>query len=372
MKRLLLLILGTIYSICTYAQYSLKVGYCEFLELDPPKGIVISASWSHDSGLRLEDSSEVGAIVEVTHYFSGAAYVNVSYSYEYLGTYDNNYHIGRGSKTYRITCIGGTASISEDNIELNVGQTRSLQYSRSDEYGTPTWKSSNEDVVTINKYGTLKAISPGVATITFDPIIAEPCFCDVRVLSVAAQAITLEPEHLEIIAGKTATLRPEYTPTYASATVTWSSENDGVATVSSSGIVTGVSAGETAIVARTENGLTARATVKVIGEPEYIYLPETLEIPIGYQHKLTPSITPVHSYVVYSWESSDTNVIIVDNDGNIKAKNLGRASVTVSTQNNKSATCEIEVREPSEGMDYRNARIRINALKNLFNDIDKY
>lgn len=371
MKRIVFIILGFLSSLSASAQYNLEVGDCEFLALNSPAGFVRSATWHCDSGLKLTEESEVGAIVEVTRYFSGSAYVQVSYVYEYLGSYDNNMHAGHSSKSYSITCIGGTASISEESLELSVGQSYILKWKRSMEYGTPTWTSSDEDVVTINKNGKVTAVSPGKARITLDPITAAPCYCEVNVRTVPAQTIKLVPEQMEILIGKTATLKPEYTPNYASAIVTWRSENNAIATVSSSGIVKGVSSGTTNIIATTDNGLIARATVSVLPEPETISLPETLEISGGYQFKLTPVITPNNCYAKYSWESSDSAIIVVDNEGYLRAKKSGVAEITVATQNMKTATCRVKVINPSEGMDYRNVRIRINSLKSLFNDINK-
>ena len=63
------------------AQYNIEIGSYEFLSLDPPAGYVRNAYWSCDEGLTLTDKSEAGAVVKVTHWFSGAAYVNCSYTY---------------------------------------------------------------------------------------------------------------------------------------------------------------------------------------------------------------------------------------------------------------------------------------------------
>ena len=369
----MLFVIGSmLLSITAGAQsYSIEIGSYEYLELEPPKGWVRNAYWSCDNGLKLTDANEVGAIVQVTRYFEGAAYVKVSYTYEYYGSYDGNMHASSSSKSYRITCIGGEASISETNVELNVGQSHTLSYSRSMQYGTPTWTSSNEDIVTVNKNGKITAKAPGVATIALDPITAAPCFCDVRVRSVAPTAIEIGPEYVSIVAGNTATLKAVFSPAAASAKLTWSSDNESIATVSSSGVVKGIGPGETIVRVQTDNGLTARATVKVIGEPDSIELPGSLEAIQGYGYHLTPVVTPSDSHVILTWNSSDTRILIVDNDGNILAKNVGTAKITVTTQNKKSATCMVEVKAPSEGTDYRNVQIRINALKSLYNDIER-
>ena len=42
-------------------------------------------------------------------------------------------------------------------------------------------------------------------------------------------------------------------------------------------------------------------------------------------------------------KSSDTNIVIVDSSGRIKGINTGRATITVTSQNGKTATCTVEV-----------------------------
>lgn len=368
MKRLILILLEILFFVPALAQYKLEVGCAEYLELNPPAGYVRSATWSCDSEITITEKSEVGAIILVNKWFEGIASVRVTYTYEYLGSYDGYWHASNSSKTYSITCIPGTASISEDNLELKIGQSHTLKYERSDTYGTPVWKSSNEDVATVSQSGRVKAIAPGVATITLDPIIAKPCFCKVHVQNLDATSIKLVPERLTINVGKTATLQPEFAPSGASASVVWRSENESIANVSQSGIVKGISAGKTIILATTENGLSAMANIEVVGEPDAVKLPERLELYVGYNGKLVPVLSPVNSASSYQWQTSDARIVTVDNDGNVCGKNSGVAEITITTQNNKTATCAIEVKTPPNGMDYRNARSRVSALKSFYED----
>lgn len=282
------------------AQYNIKVGSTEYLSVSPPKGYARSATWSCDEGLTITDRSAVGAIVKVTHFFTGTAYVECNYVYEYLGTYDGNYHASTGSKTFRIQCVGGTASISETGLELNPGEKNTLKCVRSNSYGTPTWESGNEDVATVDKNGKVTAVASGHARITLDPITAAPLFCDVYVKKVDARTMALSPDPLSVVVGKTKSLKPEYTPNGASASVTWKSENENIATVSTSGVVKGISEGTTAIIAKTDNGLTAKATVKVVGAPTAVSLPGDVKISVGYYYTLTPVLTPSESETTYT------------------------------------------------------------------------
>lgn len=372
MKRLTIMIfLSILFQINLLAQYNIEVGSYEYLSVDPPKGYARSATWSCDEGLTLTERSEVGAIVKVTHYFTGAAYVTCNYVYEYLGSYDHNYHAGQGTKTYRIQCIGGTASISETELNLNLGEKHTLTCTRSDNYGTPIWESSNEDVVTIDSKGKLKAVGTGYARITLDPIIAEPCFCDVHVKKVDAKTMELTPNPLSVIVSKTKSLKPVYTPSGASASITWTSENENIATVTSSGVVKGISEGTTAIVATTDNGLTAKAMVKVVGAPTALHLPQNVEIPVGYNYTLIPSLTPSESETTYKWKSSDTSVATVTSTGKIYGKKEGQATITVTTDNNLTASTTVYIVSSPSGLDEATTDYRVKKINNLVKKLSK-
>lgn len=372
MKRLTVFIfLSLLFQINLLAQYNIKVGSYEYLSLDPPAGYVRSATWSFDEGLTLTERSEAGAIVRVTHYFSRTAYVTCNYVYEYLGSYDNRYHAGQGTKTYRIQCIGGTASISETDLELSPGEKHTLKCTRSDSYGTPTWKSSDEDVVTIDSKGRITAIATGYARITLDPITAASCFCDVHVRKIDAKIIDLSPNPLNVVVGKTKSLKPIYTPNGASASITWKSENENIATVTSSGVVKGISEGTTTIVAKTDNGLTAKATVKVVGAPTAVHLPQDVEISVGYYYTLTPSLTPSESETTYKWKSSDTSVATITSTGKIYGKKEGETTITVTTDNNVTASTTVHIVSSPSGFDKATTDYRVKKINNLVKKLSK-
>lgn len=372
MKRLITFaLLSLLFPISILAQYNIKVGSYEFLSLDPPKGYVRSATWSFDEGLTLTDRSEAGAIVKVTHYFTGAAYVTCNYVYEYLGSYDNNFHAGQGTKTYRITCIGGTAKISETELELKPGENHTLRCTRSESYGTPTWKSSDEDVATIDSKGKITAIATGYTTITLDPITAEPCFCSVHVKKIDAKTMELTPNPLSVVVGKTKYLKPVFTPSGASASVTWHSENEDIATVTSTGAVKGISEGTTMIVAKGDDKLTAKATIKVVGAPTGIHLPSDIKIPVGFHYTLVPTLIPSESEATYKYKSSDTSVATISSSGEIYGKKKGQATITVTTDNNLSSSTVVYIVPAPSGLDKATINYRIRKINNFLQKLSK-
>jgi uncharacterized protein YjdB len=66
--------------------------------------------------------------------------------------------------------------------------------------------------------------------------------------------ITVSPKTMSMVVGETKTLSVTATPTSVANQVTWGSNNTSVATVSASGLVTGVSEGKATIAVRTVNG----------------------------------------------------------------------------------------------------------------------
>lgn len=84
---------------------------------------------------------------------------------------------------------------------------------------------------------------------------------------VVPTAITLDKETVSVATGATEQLTATVTPENAvDKSVTWSSSNESIATVSAAGLVTGVAAGSATITAKTSNNLEATSAVTVTAE----------------------------------------------------------------------------------------------------------
>ncbi len=134
---------------------------------------------------------------------------------------------------------------------------------------TIKWTSSNESVATVSG-GVIKGVSIGTATITATSHNGKTATVKVTVTKndsiVDPTGVTLSPTSLTMTAGGTDTLTATVAPSNATdKTVTWSSSNTSVATVSN-GTVTAVAEGTATITVKTSNGKTATATVTVEGK----------------------------------------------------------------------------------------------------------
>ena len=161
-------------------------------------------------------------------------------------------------------------TLDKTSLSLTVGKTATLKATVKPDDATDktvTWTSSDTAVATVSN-GTVTAVSAGAATITAKAGDIE-ANCTVTVTKPAPQAVTgvtLNRDTLSLTVGKTATLRATVKPDDAAdKTVTWTSSNEAVATVSN-GTVTAVSVGEAIITAKAGDK-EAKCTVTVTPVP---------------------------------------------------------------------------------------------------------
>ena len=157
--------------------------------------------------------------------------------------------------TYGIT-------LNQSTLSLEKGKTSTLSATRVPSFSTSTitWSCSDTNVATVNQ-GTVTAVGSGSATITAS-CNGYSATCRVSVSS-PVKSISLSYAAMGMERGQSSTLSVTYTPSDADGrSVTWSSSNTNVATVSN-GTVTAVGIGSATITATTPNGKTATCGVSV-------------------------------------------------------------------------------------------------------------
>ena len=177
---------------------------------------------------------------------------------------------------------------------------------------------------------------------------------------VAVSGITLSQSSVSIEAGSTVNLTATVSPSNATdKTVTWSSSNAGVASVSG-GVVTGVAEGNATVTA-SAGGKSAKCEVKVTAKTMAVTgvsLNKTsLTLNAGGSAQLEATVSPSNATdKTVKWASSDPSTVSVDN-GSVKAVSPGTATVT-ATAGGFSAKCEVTVQLPgsNEGFDYEDLK----------------
>ena len=156
--------------------------------------------------------------------------------------------------------------------------------------------------------------------------------------NIAVTGISLLPASLTFSVGSSQQLASTIAPANASnKNLSWTSDNTAVATVSSTGMVTGVSVGTATITVTTEDGgkiaTTAITTTNQIFLTSITVSPTTATITMGNQQQLTATILPANaSNKNITWTSSNTSVATVNSLGLVTSVAPGTCNITVTTQ----------------------------------------
>lgn len=202
----------------------------------------------------------------------------------------------------------------------------------------------------------IKAQTEGKGTGEDSPYVA---YCIVTVEAggtpvIEVESISFAETTLEVdVNAEDFKLNPIITPSNATVKdCTFVSSNPEIASVSNSGWVNPKAVGTTVITATTvQGGKTAAITIKVKKNvepvvPTNIVLCETslnLNLEENTSAHLTAIVTPDNATYSLTWSSSNADVATVDDKGNVLAVGKGTCTITVSTQNGKTATCIVTV-----------------------------
>ena len=167
---------------------------------------------------------------------------------------------------------------------------------------------------------------------------------------VEVESVSLNKSEMTLTEGESETLAATVTPENAeNKSITWSSNNEAVATVDVNGTVTAKSAGTAVITATSTNGKSAGCTVTVekkqIPVTEVRLSESTVGIVEGSTYKLTATVLPENTTdsKSVSWSSSNSEVATVDANGTVTAKRAGTAVITATSTNGKTAGCTVTV-----------------------------
>ena len=216
------------------------------------------------------------------------------------------------------------------------------------------WACDDAEVLSISENGLVKALTEGTAmvTATAGGIVAE---CEITVVEgvVAVTAVTIDNEELlTLTEGEelqlTATVAPENA---TNKEVTWSSSDNTIATVSETGLVTAIAAGEATITASAgEVSDSVEITVEpLVVEVESVTITpaEAQQLTEGEELQLTATVAPenaTNKEVI--WSSSDNTIATVSETGLVTAIAAGEATITASA-GEASDEIVITVEQPS-------------------------
>lgn len=239
--------------------------------------------------------------------------------------------------------------ILPDPGPIYIGQKLTLEPELSPSYAQTTysWSSSNPDVATVNGYGVLTGISVGTTNIKVTTANNLSASCDVEVYKPIPASIEFNKTSLRLAVGATGTLTYNVLPSYAIYNVKWENDSPDIVSISN-GCIEAKKPGKANITVTTDNGKKATCEVIVPPEPIAIYLqPEEIELVMGRSGMLDYTFKPANAATSkIRWEINDTNVARVDSMGIVKALRPGKATITATSRNGITGTCELTVPMP--------------------------
>lgn len=229
------------------------------------------------------------------------------------------------------------------NTSVLAGATVQLRADPVDATGTAVpgrpviWASSANAIATVTSTGLVTGVAPGTSSVTatVDGVTGTTL---VTVTPLPVATVTVSPNAGTLVAGQTlqlsATTASATGQTLSGRVVTWTSSSSTLATVSSTGLVTGVAAGVVTITATSEGRSgTSRITVTDIPVSEVRVTPSSATIAAGRTAQLTAVAVDANNTVLprtVTWTSDQPAIATVSQTGLVTAINNGAARISAT------------------------------------------
>ena len=283
-------------------------------------------------------AKENGMVGEITSSFAAtkARYVKmqgVSRGTQYgYSIYEMQVFGAVQAKAPTITPVSGTYKGTQTVTMSTAVKGAEIKYTTDG--ATPTEDSATyEGPITVDKSVTIKAVTYRKGMLLSDPVQSD---------IIIEGTISLNKTEATVAIGNKLQLSA-----ITDQSVTFSSDNAGVAKVDANGLVEGVSKGTATITAKAANG--QKATCKItVTDPVYItsieIAPQNLEIKNKNSETLKLTINPSNTTddTTVTWTSKDEKIATVNDAGTVTAKSEGTTTITAKIGKFE-ATCEVTV-----------------------------
>ncbi|MDE6369416.1 MAG: Ig-like domain-containing protein, partial [Muribaculaceae bacterium] len=244
-------------------------------------------------------------------------------------------------------------TLSKTALGMRIGDTETITATVLPEYAAKrevTWTSDKPAVATVDANGKVTAVALGEATITVAATDGSgvTATCAVTVTNALATAISIDKTEATLRVRQSLKLTATVSPDGAVNAVNWSSNAPGVATVDKDGNVEALSVGMAVITATTSDGTNLTATCVITVEPalsETVTLDiHNLTLTIGQSQTLTATVLPDYAgNRNVTWQSSASNIAMVDSNGRVIALAEGTAVITATAADGSGASDQCNV-----------------------------
>lgn len=264
-------------------------------------------------------------------------------------------------------CGGGTEPpppvasvvVSPPSSSITVGQTAQLTATTLDAQGsnltnrTVTWSSTNNAVATVSSTGLVTAVTIGGPVTIIASSEGQDGSATVTVIPPPVASVTVSPASPSLTPGAVVQLSPTTRDaagnTLTGRVVSWSSSNNGVATVSGGGLVTAVAVGGPVTITATSEGQAGTATVNVV-TPTVTTVsvsPSTTQVSNGGTTPLTAVVRDQNNVImsgqVPTWTTNNASIATVSPTGLVTGVTPGGPVTITATLAGKSGTAAVTV-----------------------------
>lgn len=246
---------------------------------------------------------------------------------------------------YTVTIKSGTSNltISPTSITLDEGETYSVTAYQPGYIGGVYFTSNNSSIASVSTgdnsgyytYGTVTAKSEGTTYIyakSANGATSPACTVTVRAKTIKPTSIIL-PATRSVEEGEYTTISASVSPSNATYSLTWTSSDTNIATVTSSGRVYGKKAGTARITAKIDGYSLSDYCMVTVTAKQVLATTISVEGPsemhIGETYQLYPSYEPSNATVSFIYASDNPEVVSVSTTGLLNAVNSGTAEITV-------------------------------------------
>lgn len=262
---------------------------------------------------------------------------------------------GNFSGSSMITVTEAVTSVKLNHSSYKLVKGRSVTLKATVDSNTATnskvkWTTSNKKIATVTQSGKVTGKNIGTCTIkvTAKDGSKRSASCKIRVIRVA-KGLEINKTYLRVMEGTTAKLKTRFTPKNASIKhLKWETSDETIATITSKGIITGVTPGTCTVTAKTTDGSNIKVSCIV---NVYERVPSTgvtvaasdLIIVKGMTQSAGATVSPANTTDKIRYYSDNKSVATVSSKGKIKARKPGNATITVSVGDAQEAYISVSV-----------------------------
>lgn len=269
---------------------------------------------------------------------------------------------GKSGSTQITVVAVGSVTVTPPTASIVVGSSTQLTASVLSSSGAPlsdrtiSWTSSNSAIASVSQTGMVSAVAVGgpvTITATCEGKSASASITVTPVPPAPVASVVVSPPSATIIIGSTTQLTASTLDNNGNVlegrSITWSSSNSSIASVSGTGLVTAVAVGGPVTITATSEGKSGSATVTVTAVPVGIVMvnPPSASIIVGSSVQLNATTFDSIGVELFgrtvTWSSSNTNVATVSASGLVVGVTPGAPVTITATSEGRAGTAVITV-----------------------------